>query len=106
MKIQPIHHIPMKPEYRSPYSAGFAVEDARIVLLAGCCTIPIYHKHPHDPHEEAQWPAGDIREQKERTFEQIQKIHDHVGGDFYTVLQVTRYPNKIKDHNVLTKTTA
>src|SRR3546814_290707 len=106
MKIQPIHHIPMKPEYRSPYSAGFAVEDARIVFLAGCCTIPIYHKHPHDPDEEAQWLAGDIRDQTERTFEHIKEILDRVGGDFSSILQVTIYCTNIDDQNVINEISA
>ena len=40
MIISPIHHEPMKPEYKSPFSAAMAVEDARLIFVSGCCTIP------------------------------------------------------------------
>ena len=44
MIIAPIHHEPIKPEYKSPFSAAMAVEDAKLIFFSGCCTIPIYHK--------------------------------------------------------------
>jgi 2-iminobutanoate/2-iminopropanoate deaminase len=45
-------------EYKSPFSAAYSVEDARLIFFSGCCTIPIYHKHPHDPVDEEQSPAA------------------------------------------------
>jgi enamine deaminase RidA (YjgF/YER057c/UK114 family) len=100
MTIMPIHHLPMKPEYASPYSAAFAVEDARIVFFSGCCTIPIYHKHPHDPAEEAQWLAGDFREQTERTFEHIKLVLDAAGATFADVMKLTIYVTDISQQYV------
>ena len=91
MKITPIHHEPMRPEFKSPFTAAFAAEDARLLFLSGCCTIPIYHKHPHDPVEEAQWLEGDMREQTERTFAHMKQILDAAGGDFANVLFLTIY---------------
>ena len=29
MKVEPIHHVPMRPEYKSPFSAAFAIEGGR-----------------------------------------------------------------------------
>lgn len=101
MKITPIHHIPMKPEYRSPFSAAFAVEDAKIVFFSGCCTIPSYHKHPHVPEEEEQWLKGDIRDQTERTFQHIKQLLDSLGADFSSVLKLTIYMTDITGQNVV-----
>lgn len=106
MKIAAIHHVPMRPEYRSPYSAAYVVEDARLVFFSGCCTIPVYHKHPHDPVEEAQWLAGDIREQTERTFRHIEQVLDAAGGSFSNVLQVTIYCANIDHQNVINEISA
>jgi len=100
MSITPIHHLPMKPEYQSPYSAAYAVEDARIVFFSGCCTVPIYHKHPHDPAEEAQWLAGDFREQTERTFEHIKLVLDAAGATFADVMKLTIYVTDISQQYV------
>ena len=36
MKVEPIHHVPMRPEYRSPFSAAFAVEGGRLIFFSGC----------------------------------------------------------------------
>ena len=52
MKVEPIHHVPMLPGYNSPFSAGYAIEGGRLIFFSGCCTVPTYHKHPHDPDEE------------------------------------------------------
>ncbi|MCP4327953.1 MAG: RidA family protein [Alphaproteobacteria bacterium] len=100
MGITPIHHLPMKPEYQSPYSAAYAVEDARIVFFSGCCTVPIYHKHPHDPAEEAQWLAGDFREQTERTFEHIKLVLDAAGATFADIMKLTIYVTDISQQYV------
>ena len=67
MKVEPIHHVPMRREYNSPFSAAYSIEGGRLVFFSGCCTVPTYHTHPHDPDEERQWLAGDFREQTERT---------------------------------------
>ena len=82
MPITPIHHIPLRPEYRSPFSAAFAVENARLLMFSGCGPIPIYHAHPHDPVAEAEWLAGGIREQTEKTFANIGTILEAAGADF------------------------
>ena len=82
MKVEPIHHVPMRPEYKSPFSAAFAIEGGRLIFFSGCCTVPTYHKHPHDPDDERQWLAGDFREQTERTFVHIKEILDAAGAKY------------------------
>lgn len=106
MTITPVHHIPMKPEYRSPFSAAFAVQDCKLLFLSGCCTIPIYHKHPHDPVEERQWLEGDIREQTERTFAHIKQILDAAGGDFSHIVQLTIYMTDISGQDIVNEISA
>ena len=58
MKLEPIHHVPMRPEYNSPFSAAYSIEGGRLIFFSGCCTVPTYHKHPHDPDDERKWLAG------------------------------------------------
>ena len=89
MKVEPIHHVPMRPEYKSPFSAAYAIEGGRLIFFSGCCTVPTYHKHPHDPDDERQWLAGDFREQTERTFAHIKEILDAAGAQMKDVLKLT-----------------
>jgi 2-iminobutanoate/2-iminopropanoate deaminase len=106
MKIIPIHHTPMRPEFQSPFSAAFAVEDARLVFFSGCGPVPIYHKHPHDPVEEAQWLGGDIRDQIERTFANIEAILAATGGSLKNVLKLTIFMTDVGEQNVLNEISA
>jgi len=106
MRIVPIHHVPLKPEYRSPFSAAFTVEDARIIFFSGCATIPTYHKHPHDPKEEKKWLKGDLKEQTERTIKHIGEILHAAGGDFNNVLMMTIYMTDIRGQNILNEISA
>jgi len=106
MKIIPIHHEPMRPEFNSPFSAGCAVEDARLVFISGCCTVPSYHKHPHDPIEEKQWVACDFREQTERTFAHMRLILDAAGATFANVVFLTIYLTDVSDQDVLNEISA
>jgi enamine deaminase RidA (YjgF/YER057c/UK114 family) len=89
MKVEAIHHVPMRPEFKSPFSAAFAIEGGRLIFFSGCCTIPTYHKHPHDPEEERQWLAADFRAQTERTFAHIKEIMDAAGARMTDILKLT-----------------
>ena len=106
MPITPIHHIPLKPEYRSPFSAAFAVEDARLLLFSGCGPIPIYHAHPHDPVAEAEWLAGGIREQTEKTFANIAAILEAAGADFSQIVKLNIYLTDMSGQNVVNEISA
>ncbi len=106
MPITPIHHIPLKPEYRSPFSAAFAVEDARLLLFSGCGPIPIYHAHPHDPVAEAEWLAGGIRVQTEKTFANIGTILEAAGADFSQIVKLNIYLTDMSGQNVVNETSA
>lgn len=106
MRIVPIHHTPMKPEYNSPYTAAYAVEGGRLIFFSGCCTIPVYHKHPHDADEERVWLEGDMEAQTERTFRHIKEILDAAGADFSSVLKVTIFTTNISKQNVINKISA
>ncbi|HKQ28257.1 MAG TPA: RidA family protein [Burkholderiales bacterium] len=106
MKITPVHHIPMKPEYKSPFSAGFVIEGGRLLFFSGCGPIPIYHKHPHDPADEAKWLSGTFRDQCERTFENIHTILKAAGGDWKSMLKLNIYLTDMKQQNILNEISA
>ena len=101
MKVEPLHHIPMKPEYNSPFSAGYVVEGGRLIFFSGCGSVPPYHKHPHDPVEEEQWLKGDFREQTERTFEHIAEILLRGGFGFKDVLKLNIFVTQMDGQNIL-----
>jgi len=101
MKVEPIHHVPMLPEYKSPFSAAYSIEGGRLIFFSGCCTVPTYHKHPHDPDEERQWLAGDFREQTERTFSHIKQIIDAAGAQMKDILKLTIFTTDMGSQNIL-----
>ena len=106
MTISPIHHVPLRPEYKSPFTAAFAVEDARIVFISGCGPIPIYHAHPHDPVAEAEWLKGGIREQTEKTFANIGTILEASGADWSNVVKLNIYMTDVGGQDVLNEISA
>ena len=106
MKVEPIHHVPMRPEYNSPFSAAYAIEGGRLIFFSGCCTVPTYHKHPHDPDDERQWLAGDFREQTERTFKHIKEILDAAGAQMKDVMKLTIFTTDMDSHNILNEISA
>ena len=61
-------------EHNMPFVPGFLIEGGKLVFLSGMGPLPIYHKHPHDPVEEAKWYEGDFRDQCWKTFKNIELI--------------------------------
>lgn len=106
MKIIPLHHIPMKPDYRSPFSAGYIIEGGGLLFFSGCGPIPVYHTHPHDPVAEAAWLAGDIRDQTERTFENIAEILKAAKAGFANVLKLNIYLTDMSTQNIFNEISA
>jgi len=106
MKVEPIHHVPMLPEYNSPFTAAFSIEGGRLIFFSGCCTVPTYHKHPHDQDEERKWLAGDFREQTERTFMHIKQILDAAGAQWKDVLKLTIFTTEMANQNILNEVSA
>ena len=106
MKIEAIHHVPMRPEFKSPFSAAYAIEGGRLIFFSGCCTIPTYHKHPHDPEEERQWLAADFRAQTERTFAHIKEIMDAAGARMTDILKLTIFTTDMGSQNILNEISA
>jgi enamine deaminase RidA (YjgF/YER057c/UK114 family) len=106
MIVKPIHHVPMKPEYKSPFSAAYAIEGGRLIFFSGCCTVPTYHKHPHDPVEEEQWLKGNFREQTERTFDHIGEVLKAGGATFKSVLKLNIFVTQMDGQNILNEISA
>ena len=106
MSITPIHHMPLKPEHKSPFSAAFSVENAKLLLFSGCGPIPIYHTHPHDPAAEAEWLAGDMHEQTEKTFANIGTILAAAEADFSHVVKLNIYLTDMTGQDILNEISA
>lgn len=106
MTIEVIHHVPLRPEYKSPFSAAFAIEAERLVFFSGCACVPPYHVHPHDPEEERQWLKGDFREQTERTFQHIEEILVAAGMSFANVMKVNIFVTQMDGQNILNEISA
>ncbi len=106
MKMIPVHHVPMRAEFNSPFSAGYLVEAGRLLFFSGCGPVPSYHKHPHDPDEEAQWFAGDFRVQCEQTFANIRLILKAAGGDWSNMLKLNIYLTDMRQQNILNEISA
>jgi enamine deaminase RidA (YjgF/YER057c/UK114 family) len=106
MKVEPIHHVPMKAEYKSPFSAAYAIEGGRLIFFSGCCTVPPYHKHPHDSAEETEWLKGDFREQTERTFQHIGEVLTAGGASFKNVLKLNIFVTQMDGQNILNEISA
>ena len=106
MPITPIHPIPLEPEHKSPFSAAFAVENARLLLFSGCGPIPIYHTHPHDPVAEEEWLAGDMREQTEKTFANIGTILEAAEAEFSQVVKLNIYLTDMTGQDILNEISA
>lgn len=106
MKITPIHPQEPKPEYNMPFVPAFAVEGGKLIFVAGCGPIPPYHKHPHDPVEEAQWFKGGMREQTLKTFEHISMVLAAGGAELRNIVKMTIYLSDIADQNVVNEVSA
>jgi len=106
MSITPIHHIPLKPEHKSPFSAAFSVENAKILLFSGCGPIPIYHTHPHDPVAEAEWLTGGMREQTKKTFANIGTILTAAEANFSHVVKLNIYLTDMTGQDILNEISA
>ncbi|MGE0797380.1 MAG: RidA family protein [Lautropia sp.] len=108
MNVSAIHHVPMLPEYASPFSAAYSVQlpTGKLLFCSGCGPVPTYHKHPHDPVEEAQWLAGDFREQCERTFENIRLTLHAAGGEWRHVVKLNIHLTDMANQNILNEISA
>ena len=106
MTITPIHSREVKPEYNMPFVPAFLVETGKLLFLAGCGPIPPYHTHPHVPEEEAQWMAGDMREQTIKTFEHIRELLNAAGADMSNIVKLTIFLRNVADQNVLNEVSA
>lgn len=95
MPVSPLHHLPMKPVYRSPFSAGYVAENVRLILLSGCGPVPTYHKHPHDPAEEAKWFEGGIEQQIRMTFENIRLSLEAGGAGMKDIVRLLIFMNDV-----------
>jgi len=96
----------MRPEFRSPFSAGYIVEGGRLLFFSGCGPVPIYHTHPHDPVEERRWLDGSFRDQCERTFDNMRIILSAAGADWSSVLKLNIYLTDMTHQNTLNEISA
>ncbi len=106
MKIVPVHPGTPLPEHNMPFVPAFSVEGGRTLWLSGMGPVPIYHRHPHDPEEEARWYEGGFRTQCERTFENIERILAAADAGLGNVVKMTHYlVDVMRDQDVLNEIT-
>lgn len=105
IKITPIHPEDPKPEHNMPFAPAFMVEGGRILFLAGCGPILLYHKHPHVPAEEREWMSGGFERQIERTFANIEMVLKAAGADWSKVVKLTVYLTDMSYQNELNRWT-
>ena len=105
MNITAIHPQAPKPEDNMPFAPAFAVEGGRLIFLAGCGPIPIYHKHPHVPEEERQWMSGGFARQLRRTYENIHTVLAAAGADWRNIVKLTVYLTDMSHQNELNAVT-
>ena len=106
MKITPVHPGTPLPEHNMPFVPAFSVEGGRTLWLSGMGPVPIYHKHPHDPVEEAQWYEGSFRTQCERTFGNIERILAAAEADLTNIVKMTHYlVDVMRDQDTLNEIT-
>lgn len=85
-----------------PFVPAIEIEPGeRIVYLAGCTALPLYHKHPHDPAELT--PPPDMEGQVRAVFENIKISLDAIGADFSNVVKLNRYLADIREQDVLNR---
>jgi len=101
VQISPVHAKQPLPEYNMPFLPAVATIGGKILWLAGCGPVPVYHKHPHVPEEEAQWLAGGFREQFDRTIENLRLVLEAGGGTLQSIVKMTVYLTDMSMQNAL-----
>jgi len=74
---------------RAPLAAG-------IIVHAGGTALDLYHKHPHNPQEEALQPE-DIRQQTRLCLRNHKEILDWMGLDWRNVVKLRRYQTRMNE---------
>ncbi|MBV9858609.1 MAG: RidA family protein [Alphaproteobacteria bacterium] len=99
--VTPVHPKEPLPEYNMPFLPAVTTEGGKIVWVAGVGPIPIYHKHPHVPAEEAEWMSGGFRAQFDKTMANIQEVLAAAGGNLRSVVKMTVYLTDMSLQNEL-----
>lgn len=86
-----VHPKPPLPEYNMPFLPAIMSTGGKIVWVAGCGPVPLYHKHPHIPAEEREWMSGGFKTQFERTMENVKLVVEHAGGKLDSIVKMTVY---------------
>jgi 2-iminobutanoate/2-iminopropanoate deaminase len=89
--IKSVHAKEPLPEYNMPFLPAVMSDGGKILWLAGCGPIPVYHRHPHVPEEEREWLSGGFRSQFRRTMENIKMVLEAGGGTLQSVVKMTVY---------------
>jgi enamine deaminase RidA (YjgF/YER057c/UK114 family) len=67
-----------------------------IIVHAGGTALDLYHKHPHNPQEEALQP-DDIRQQTRLCLRNHKEILDWLGLDWRNVVKLRRYQTRMSE---------
>ncbi len=101
VQITSVHAKEPLAEYNMPFLPAVMSEGGKILWLAGCGPIPVYHKHPHVPEEEREWLKGGFREQFDRTIENVRMVLEAGGGTLQSIVKMTVYLTDMSMQNEL-----
>ena len=101
VEITPIHPQEPLPEYNMPFLPAVTTQGGKILWIAGNGPVPLYHKHPHVPEEEAAWLSGGFRAQFDRTMANLKLVLEAAGGTLQSVVKMTVYLTDMSKQNEL-----
>ena len=99
--IQEIHP---REEMRDnmPFAPAVEVTNVgRLIFLAGCSPLPLYHKHPHVPDEIRL--SAEIEEQTHKAMQKVEMILEAANIGFDSIVKITEYVVDIREINEIRK---
>jgi enamine deaminase RidA (YjgF/YER057c/UK114 family) len=87
-----------KPEEAKnmPYAPAISVVDpGGFLFIAGATASPLYHQHPHVPHEHVL--PSDMKEQTRRALANIKMVLDAKKLTWRNVVKITKYVTDMRD---------
>jgi enamine deaminase RidA (YjgF/YER057c/UK114 family) len=88
--LEVIHHDGFDPAINSLFVPGIKVHAGKLVFFSGVTAAPVYHDHPHRPHEFDSIPL-DAQSQARLAFEHLAQALTAAGCLPAHVVQLTRF---------------
>jgi enamine deaminase RidA (YjgF/YER057c/UK114 family) len=89
-RLTTVHHDGFDPNINSLFVPAIKVDAGKLVFVSGVTAAPVYHDHPHIPHEFDAIPS-DARAQALLAFEHLAQALAAAGCEPQHVVMMTRY---------------